>query len=339
MHHRYFGSLKRTHTDSLIVLIAVAGIFMILEYVDGFEALYTFTRQHEEFELDEVLLIVLAAPLPIAWFAYRRARDTVREATRRIELEKALAHSRKLESLGTLAGGVAHEINSQLIPVMTMAEIVRDHMPETNPDRQKLNLVLAGAEGAKRTVSKILDFSRAGGGDVKTCNATSTGQSVKDILLMTCPANVQLDVSIGDKMGNVPISTDEFQSILVNLFSNAIGSLESKAGNVSVVVSATRLDTKFTGRNLAVGDYVEITVTDTGKGITPTDKEHLFDPFFSTKQAGEGLGLGLSILHGIIVAAGGSIDVESQPTQGSTFTVLLPTSDARQTGINDRNES
>jgi len=260
--------------------------------------------------------------------AHHRAALAVKEKDqemqRRIELERVISHSNKLESLGTLASGMAHELNNQLLPVMTMAELVLDRMEKSNPEHRKMELVLASASNAKKTVSKILEFSRISGEMIGACEVAEVCRATKDVLEATCAANIRLTMDVDKHIGIVNIAKDDLQGVILNLCSNAFDSLGALAGDVAFEGSVIELDGTTDLSRLPVGTYAKISVRDTGSGMNANVRDRIFDPFFTTKPVGCGVGIGLSIVYRMIKQAGGEIQVESEQGQGSTFTVYLP---------------
>jgi len=321
--------------DIIIMIISSLVIFAMFHVFDGFEAIYNFTREYEDWELDEYVLFFLAIPLPVSWLAFRQAKRANREAAKSVDLEKNLAHSRKLEALGTLAGGVAHEINNQLLPVMTMAEMIHDSLTNTDPNYRKIELIIAGANNAKRTVAKILEFSRIGMNSTKACEVSTVCQSNIEFLKTICPANVRIAFDSKTYVGNVAMTEDDLQGILVNLFSNAVDAIDENQGEVSISIDLKEIDEKTVSLNLPTGKYAEITIRDTGMGIPDEVFERIFEPFFTTKTVGKGVGLGMSIVHTAITQAGGDIQVTSKQGDGSTFIIYLPLIEDEGAGKND----
>lgn len=320
----HFLNKKAQTRDFVVAAVMALLIFGTAHFFDVFEQIYSQTRQYESWELDELVLFLLSLPLPVAWFAYRRSQEALRETTHRLELERKLAHSHKLDSLGTLAGGLAHEINNQLLPVTTMAEMVREHMSETDPDRRKMDLIIAGASNARDTVSKITVFSRLPDNNARICDVSSVCHGAEDVLRISSPANARLSFQVEDGVGTIDMVESDLQGIIVNLFSNAVDALSGKPGDVSLSVRSIELGEKNDNPGLADGWYAKITVRDTGIGMGPDIKARMFDPFFTTKVVGQGVGLGLSVVHREVQSRGGEIYVDSVQGQGTTFNIYLP---------------
>ncbi|OSM02243.1 sensor histidine kinase [Magnetofaba australis] len=258
------------------------------------------------------------------------------EVTRRMALEQSLAHTRKLEALGTLAGGVAHELNNQLLPIMSMTELVRDDLAPDDPNRRLLQLVFDSSVGAKSTVSKILAFSRFDQEHVGQCDVAQACLVTVEFLRAACPNNVQMQFEIPDFIGFAPMNQDDLQGVLANLFSNALDAMQETSGRFRITLSSQTVNQAIGPAQLQSGEYALIRVSDNGSGMDEITRQRLFDPFYTTKAPGKGVGLGMSIVHSAISQAGGTISVESKIGEGSTFRIYLPiVEQTRQTTDNE----
>jgi len=258
-----------------------------------------------------------------------RTVSTIRDVTelrasqrRERELERQLLHSQKLEALGTLAGGMAHDLNNALMPILALSKLVLEEMPEGSNGREDLETIVRASERARDLVQRILAFSRKqemvkGKVDL----ALATREALR-LLRPALPATVQLVEHIGEVP---PLLGDpgQIQQVIVNLITNAVQAVGNRSGTVTVTVSpaAERLPSV---RQEGEAAAIRLSVTDTGCGIDEATLDRIFEPFFTTKNVGEGTGLGLSVAHGIVTEHGGRIDVRSVPGAGTEFTVLLP---------------
>jgi signal transduction histidine kinase len=234
----------------------------------------------------------------------------------RRKLEEQLQHSQKLESLGTLAGGVAHDLNNILVPIMALTKITAAHLPEASKDRRNLLRVLQASERARDLVRQILAFSRKDESTKQTFDLEEIVQEALRMLRASIPATIRLAEQIEPV---APLYGDPAQlhQIIVNLVTNAAHAIGESTGVVTVGLrSAPAAEGEV--------EHVVLTVRDTGSGMEEATQARIFDPFFTTKPVGEGSGLGLSIVHGIVVAHGGRIDVSSRSGEGSEFRVTLP---------------
>jgi len=323
-----FAATKGTYWRDLMLSVSSAVlIFFILLFFDAFEVLYEFTRAKEDYELDEAFLALIAVPIPLAWFAYRRAREAALAAEALVELERYLEHSRRLESLGTMASGVAHELNNQLLPIMSMAELVHGNMAEDNPDYKKIDLILKAAANAKKTVAGILSFSKVGEDHNDICEFQEACHIVEEMLEAICPSHISLTVTRAGPQMITKLAEADLHSVVVNLFLNAVDAIGEQPGEIEIKVDVENINNKAMPSTLKPGQYGVLKVRDTGGGMSSELQARVFDPFFTTKEVGKGVGLGLSIIHTIVSNAGGYISVESEEEIGTTITIYLPVID------------
>ncbi len=231
---------------------------------------------------------------------------------KRRDLESQLHHSQKLEALGTLAGGMAHDLNNTLVPIVALTKSLARRMPEGTRDRASLDLVIQAADRARDLVGRILTFSRKESVERKLVNLGEVvGQGIK-LLRSLVPTTIDLHSELAPVP---PVMGDSGQcyQILVNLVSNASRAIGSGPGAITV-----RL------RSDAETREVLLAVEDTGCGMDETTQRRIFEPFYTTRKVGEGTGLGLSVVHGIVTSYGGRIEVKSKLGQGTTFTIRLP---------------
>jgi len=244
-------------------------------------------------------------------------------------LEAQLARSRKLEALGTLAGGVAHDFNNLLAAVVGYGEMARDAASPGSAQARHLDQVLQAASRGQAVVERILAFSRASVRPRLVLAVQPVVAQVLDLLGATLPAAVQVERHFEAQRLCVQGDATQLFEAVMNLCSNASLALRGQ-GHLAVSVQAHRQDSPgwLSHGELPVGDYVQVSVEDDGVGIAPELMDRLFEPFFSTRQGGTGTGLGLAVVHGVIEEWGGAIDVSSTPGQGSRFSLYLPRSHA-----------
>jgi PAS domain S-box-containing protein len=236
-----------------------------------------------------------------------------------VELERQLLHSQKLEALGTLAGGIAHDLNNTLVPIRMLTGLVAKHLPANSADRENLDLVLAASRRASDLVKQILIFSRKGETSTEAFNFSTVVREAMRLMRQSILANIEIVDRIGETPPLFGDSGQLFQ-VVVNLVTNASQAIGDKPGRITVTVAT---------EPAALGtSQVVLAVADTGCGIDAAHLPRIFEPFFTTKSVNEGTGLGLSVVHGIVTGQGGRIDVRSTPGHGTTFTVSLPTMDA-----------
>jgi PAS domain S-box-containing protein len=255
-----------------------------------------------------------------------RRIGTIRDVTearqaeeRQRELERQLLHSQKLEALGTLAGGIAHDLNNTLMPILALSQLLMQQMPEGTSEREDLEVVVQASRHGRDLVQRILAFSR----DQKAAKsrvdlAATIGQALQ-MLRPTIPATVLINQQI-EEVPRILADAGQLQQIIVNLVTNARQAIGNDLGTITIAVSAASRRSK----RRRGGGFVRLRVADTGCGMDAETKDRIFEPFFTTKNVGEGTGLGLSVVHGIIADHGGRIEVKSQPGEGTEFTILLP---------------
>ena len=248
------------------------------------------------------------------------------EADRR-QLEDQVHHDQRLRSLGTLAGGVAHEFNNVLQPMVLYLELAREDIPADSPVSQNLLHVQELANRAKGLSQQILTFSRQDSDPrfVTESLAPITEEAVTMIRALL-PATVDLRIEIDPGCSPVKCVPEQINQLLVNLCNNAFQALSDGSGHISVSVREEDVSDELANRHpdLAAGPHVVLEVRDTGAGMDAETQERIFEPFFTTQEVGKGTGLGLSVVHGIVKRHDGEIVVESEPGKGTRFSIYLP---------------
>jgi PAS domain S-box-containing protein len=241
------------------------------------------------------------------------------------QLEAQLRQSQKMEAIGTLAGGIAHDFNNILGAILGYGELAHQQSPADSPIRRYLDSVMHAAERAQMLVERILGFSRSGLGDRVPVNIQFVVEETLELLEASLPAGIRLDSRID--AGNAAVIGDAtyLHQVAMNLCTNALQAMEG-GGVLRVTLDCTELNESRTLSRgaLGPGPYARLCVSDTGVGIAPAVLERMFDPFFTTKGVGEGTGLGLSLVHGIVADLGGAIDVTTKAGEGTTFEIWLP---------------
>jgi PAS domain S-box-containing protein len=241
------------------------------------------------------------------------------------QLEAQLRQSQKMEAIGTLAGGIAHDFNNILGAILGYGELAHQQSPEGSPLRRYLDNVMHAAERAQILIERILGFSRSGLGDRAPVNVQFVIEETLELLEASLPAGIRLESSISS--GNAAVIGDAtyLHQVAMNLCTNAVQAME-RGGTLRVILERIEVtESRALSRGLIhAGSYVRLIVSDTGVGIPPAVLERMFDPFFTTKGVGQGTGLGLSLVHGIVIDLGGAIDVTTRAGEGTTFEIWLP---------------
>jgi PAS domain S-box-containing protein len=251
-------------------------------------------------------------------------------------LEGRLRQAQRLESLGTLAGGIAHDFNNILGSILGYGERLRRNLPRDSRLRRDIDSILAAGERGRALVDRVLTFSRSGVGERIAVDVEAVVREALDLVAARLPASIALEFDLESGGATMEGDPTQVHQVLTNLATNAIQAMPS-GGTLGVSLRPQRLDAVHVATigTLAAGDYLVLQVRDTGVGIAPEAMDRIFDPFFTTKEVGVGTGLGLSLVHGIVVDLGGAIDVASAPGAGSTFTVYLPRAGAAAAPVDE----
>lgn len=246
----------------------------------------------------------------------KEASEVQREA-----LQKQLRHRQRLETVGTLAGGIAHEFNNVLVPVILFTEMALRDLPVSSASRSDLERVLTAAQRAKDVVKKILTFSRELG-DLKLALVDLRGVIAEGLTLFSAlaPPSIEIRTEIGDGISLVRADAQLAVHLVINLCTNAYQAMQGAQGVLTIGLR-NHPTSPIEGET---GARVEFWVSDTGHGMDPTTAERIFEPFFTKRSVGVGTGLGLSIVHGIVQSFGASILVETELGKGSTFRIYFP---------------
>ncbi len=248
------------------------------------------------------------------------------DVTEHKKADEQLRHSQKLKALGDLAGGIAHEINNLLVPVVTLSNVLIKRTPADDPKHKPLNLIHTAGLRARDIVAQVLAFSRQEQIDRSNVDIGAVLQAPLQLIHSTIPSSVDLKLAVPQKGGVVFADAGQLATVLINLISNSVDSLNQRTGQIEVSLTTVDVDeaeADVLGVPMA-GHYARLRVTDTGCGMDGETVGRIFDPFFSTKEVGKGTGLGLSIVHGVVAAHKGVIDVASTPGAGSRFDVYIP---------------
>ncbi len=247
--------------------------------------------------------------------------------SKRALLEAQLRESQKMEAIGTLAGGIAHDFNNILAVILGNVSLTQQRLDAAHHAAQHLGQIEMAGVRARSLVQKILAFSRMQPHALVNQPIRPLIEESIELLRSTLPASVELDIQLGDAPLAVSADATQVQQILLNLCTNAWHALDGSAGRITIGLDAAELDavaTELLGVELAHGRYAHLWVRDTGSGMDAATRARVFEPFFTTKRIGQGTGLGLSVVHGIVSAHHGAITVDSSPGRGSTFHLYFP---------------
>jgi PAS domain S-box-containing protein len=228
----------------------------------------------------------------------------------RRDLEMQLLQAQKMEALGTLAGGIAHDLNNALVPVLALSKLAAEGLRRDAPEREDLALVYQGACRARDLVQQILAFSRREGPMQEALDLHAFIREQMPMIRAGIPSTIYLDVDLAPVPLILGDASQLFQVVL-NIITNASQAIGVQHGTIGIRLTED-------------GSMARLAITDTGRGMDEVTIRRIFEPFFTTKGPGEGSGLGLAVVHGIIGSHGGRIDVESAPGDGTTVTIHLP---------------
>jgi len=265
----------------------------------------------------------------------RHFANVITDITRETELEKQLRQAQKMEAIGTLAGGIAHDFNNILTPIAGYTEMAMDDLTESSPVRASLEEVLAASERAVDLVRQILAFSRQGDHERRQIRMIPVVKEALKLLRASLPAMIEIDLDIRARADAVLADPTQIHQVVMNLCMNASHAMRETGGKLTVAMSDFVPEGDEGSPCKSQGLHVRLSVSDTGHGISPDVLERIFDPYFTTKEQGEGTGLGLSVVHGIVESHGGAITVESTVGEGTTSQVLLPVIDEEDTTAAD----
>jgi signal transduction histidine kinase/CheY-like chemotaxis protein len=245
----------------------------------------------------------------------------------RLEINRQLLHTQKMEAIGILAGGIAHDFNNILVPILGYTELIRKQLK--NEDSQKdhyLNQIREAAWRAKELVGQILTFSRQNESITVQIGLSSIIDETVKLLLASLPSTITITCNLTCTSDIVNVNPIHIHQILMNLCTNAAYAMKSKGGGYLTIElkDFTELRGWSESSDVPDGDYLDLSITDTGTGIEPYLLPRIFEPFFTTKPQGEGTGMGLSVIHGIVKSYKGFISVETKVEKGTTFHILLP---------------
>jgi signal transduction histidine kinase/ActR/RegA family two-component response regulator len=248
------------------------------------------------------------------------------EMVERQRLAEDLRQGQKMEAVGRLAGGVAHDFNNILAAIIGYTELTTLNMPASSPAWHQLQEVLRACQRAKALVQQILTFSRRTEQAYTPVQLSPLVEEALALLRASLPSTIEIRQHIAPDVGAVLADPSQLHQVIINLCANAEYAMRQSGGALDVRLEAVNVDAMLAGQHptLHLGPHVRLTVRDTGHGMPPKVVQRIYDPFFTTKAAGEGTGIGLSVVHGIVANHGGTITVESQVDQGTTFTIYLP---------------
>jgi len=255
----------------------------------------------------------------------RDITERIKSEEEKSKLEKQLRHSDKIKAIGTLAGGIAHDFNNILVAILGYIEVAMYNIPDDSNLRPYMEQMKKACHRAIKLVKQLLTFSRETEGERNPIQLSSIIKESLKMLRPLIPATIDIKQNLKNP-GIINGDPTHIYQIMMNLCKNAADAMKEKGGVIKV--SLKDIDTgsniEELNQELAPGNYIRLTVSDTGHGIDQSIKERIFEPYFTTKKIGEGSGMGLSIVHGIVKSYGGEITVESETGKGTSFNIFFP---------------
>jgi len=248
------------------------------------------------------------------------------DITERRVLENQFRQAQKMEAVGRLAGGVAHDFNNLLMVISGYAEVVLEQTRKSNPLHPKIEAIHQAADRATTLTRQLLAFSRKQLLELKVVDLNSVIEDIERLLRPLIGENIELHTQLAADLGRTRADAGQIEQVIMNLVVNSKDAMPN-GGKITIQTANARLnseDRRSEYTYLQPGQYVVLSVTDTGEGMDKDTQLRIFEPFFTTKEKGKGTGLGLSTVYGIIKQSGGYVLVESEPRQGTTFRIYLP---------------
>lgn len=259
-----------------------------------------------------------------------------REIVEREVAEAQLREAQKMQALGTLAGGIAHDFNNIIATILGNAELAHEDAAGNAKALESLEEITKAARRGRELVRQILSYSRRQPSEFKRIALYPVLEEAARLLRSTLPARVELLLDCATDVPPILADATQIQQVVLNLATNALQAMRDTRGVIDIRLDTVFLDAAMVAAHPALyalqeqhpGNTVRLSVSDTGPGMSEEVRARIFEPFFTTKQVGDGTGLGLSVVHGIVSAHGGVVEVESEPGRGATFTIYLPATGA-----------
>lgn len=257
---------------------------------------------------------------------------TVKDITNRKEYEKRIQQASKMESIGNLAGGIAHEFNNMLAIIMGNNELIGEEVPPESLAKESTEEIRIAGLRAREVVKQLLTFSRQDNVSQKVLDLKSVVQESMKLIRSTTPTNIKIEQKLSEDTFTILGNGTQINQVLINLCKNAVDALPEIKGVITIELYNETIDTQQVRHQVTLppGKYSKLIVTDNGTGMEEGVIERVFEPYYTTKAVGAGTGIGLAVVHGIVERHGGEIIVDSKLGQGTSFIIYLPTHEGLQ---------
>ena len=318
----------RALRDLVILVPLVAVVVTVLIKTDFFgTVLVTFAKEHEAYRIDELIVAAVPASIAIAWFSYRRWRDSLYQVRKREEVEtdrdslrEQLTQVQKMKAMGELAGGIAHDFNNLLMIIDGYGQRARANLDDELATKEALDQIISAGQRGAALTRQLLVFSRRQVMEKAIVPVSELIDGIQGLLKHTIPERYEIRFDIEDRDVKIKTDPNEFVQALLNLVLNARDAMPDGG---RIVIS-----TKEIAATADEPSAVEFSIKDTGVGMDEETLGRIFEPFFTTKGREQGTGLGLAMVYGFVQSCDGRIDVSSTPGIGTEFLVRFPTTDA-----------
>ncbi len=283
------------------------------------------------FNKEKAILWVELSMIDIIWEGETAVLNFLRDVTHQKKIEGQLVQAQKMEAIGTLAGGIAHDFNNILASMIGFTELVLEDVEQDTSLADNLKEVLIGGGRAKDLVNQILAFARQSEENLEPVMVCDIANEALRLIRSSLPSTIEIQSNIISE-SSILANPTQVNQIIMNLCTNAAHAMEESGGTLSIDlfdVCITESDESI-DLNLGPGDYLKLEISDTGAGIPPDTINSIFEPYFTTKKVGEGTGMGLSVVQGIVQKYGGRIRVQSEPSFGTMFTLYFPVVDEQK---------
>ena len=325
--------MKKTKNQSfidlmIVLIITITGIILFSK-IDLYEKFHEFTRNWEKWDFDDITLSAFVFSICMIWFSYRRWKETKKEMRKRIQAEEELRNIeiRKNESLKIMAGSIAHKFNNLLMVVLGSLEMVMAYLSQDSPIRNDIERAENAANDAAQLSKLMLTYVGQNFAPFKAVKPSLYYKEIESLLSKYIPDNISIFKNFSDELPEIWCATTQMKQIIENLVVNAVEAIGEQKGTITLTIGLKTCNREFfeqssLNQDQAEGDYIFFEVSDTGIGMKKDVISKIFDPYFSTKFIGRGLGL--AAVYGIVQVHKGTIVVESEPGKGTAIGIYLP---------------